>query len=188
MLAGWRNGLRWEEMQQAIVHGVSLAMPAIFILLTVGAVIGSWILSGTVPTLIYYGLLLLHPAVFYPAACLICALVGLAIHTFFDGVAIASGFLASTNIGFLIFFAVLLHKIPEGFTVNQTVSRIADPENGINALNALIEVFNGINALRQHVTADVRIHGVILNGGLDGLEILLARRAPSQQDGDYSTL
>jgi len=41
----------------------------------------------------------------------------------------------------------------------------ADPENGINALNALIEVFNGINALRQHVTSDVRIHGVILDGG-----------------------
>jgi zinc transporter ZupT len=47
----------------------------------------------------------------------ISALVGLAIHTFFDGVAIASAFLASTSMGFLIFFAVLLHKIPEGFTV-----------------------------------------------------------------------
>jgi amidohydrolase len=41
----------------------------------------------------------------------------------------------------------------------------ADPENGVNALNALIEVFNGINALRQHVTPDVRLHGVILDGG-----------------------
>jgi amidohydrolase len=41
----------------------------------------------------------------------------------------------------------------------------ADPENGVNALNALIEVFNGVNALRQHVTPDVRIHGVILDGG-----------------------
>lgn len=40
-----------------------------------------------------------------------------------------------------------------------------DPENGVNALNALIEVFNGINALRQHVTPDVRLHGVILDGG-----------------------
>jgi ZIP family zinc transporter/zinc and cadmium transporter len=47
----------------------------------------------------------------------ISALVGLAIHTFFDGVAIAAAFLASPTMGFLIFFAVLLHKIPEGFTV-----------------------------------------------------------------------
>jgi zinc and cadmium transporter len=47
----------------------------------------------------------------------ISALVGLAIHTFFDGVAIAAAFLASPTMGFLIFVAVLLHKIPEGFTV-----------------------------------------------------------------------
>jgi amidohydrolase len=41
----------------------------------------------------------------------------------------------------------------------------ADPQNGINALNALIETFNGINALRQHVTSDARIHGIITHGG-----------------------
>ncbi len=39
------------------------------------------------------------------------------------------------------------------------------PEKGINALNALIEVFNSINALRQHLTSDVKIHGIITNGG-----------------------
>ena len=45
------------------------------------------------------------------------ALVGLSTHTFFDGVSIASGFLVSVPLGLLIFFAVALHKIPEGFTV-----------------------------------------------------------------------
>lgn len=45
------------------------------------------------------------------------ALVGLSIHTFFDGVSIASGFLVSVPLGMLIFFAVFLHKFPEGFTV-----------------------------------------------------------------------
>ena len=44
-------------------------------------------------------------------------LIGLTIHTFFDGVAIASGFLVSNWLGWLIFLAVFLHKIPEGFTV-----------------------------------------------------------------------
>ena len=47
----------------------------------------------------------------------ISALIGLSTHTFFDGVSIASGFLLSVPLGLLIFFAVLLHKIPEGFTV-----------------------------------------------------------------------
>ena len=45
------------------------------------------------------------------------ALVGLSIHTFFDGVSIASGFLVSVPLGFLIFCAVVLHKMPEGVTV-----------------------------------------------------------------------
>ena len=44
-------------------------------------------------------------------------LMGLIIHTFFDGIAIASGFLVSNWLGWIIFFAVFLHKIPEGFTV-----------------------------------------------------------------------
>ena len=44
-------------------------------------------------------------------------LLGLIIHTFFDGIAIASGFLLSTWLGWIVFMAVFLHKIPEGFTV-----------------------------------------------------------------------
>jgi zinc transporter ZupT len=58
-----------------------------------------------------------HDDVMVNPAVSISALFGLAIHTFFDGVSIASGFLVSAPLGFLIFFAVLLHKIPEGFTV-----------------------------------------------------------------------
>ena len=54
---------------------------------------------------------LVHPAVGY------LGLAGLCIHTFFDGVAIASGFLVSRPLGFILFGAVLLHKLPEGFAV-----------------------------------------------------------------------
>lgn len=78
-IIGVRNGLDWGELQHSLVHGISLAIVPIFILLAVGGLIGTWILSGTVPTLIVYGLQLLHPSFFYPAACLICAIVALAI-------------------------------------------------------------------------------------------------------------
>lgn len=78
-LIGLRLGLKWSDIQEAMVHGVSLGTSAIFILLAVGALIGTWILAGTVPTLIDYGLVLLHPSVFYAASCLVCALVALAI-------------------------------------------------------------------------------------------------------------
>ena len=78
-LIGLRNGLGWEEIEEALVRGVSVSVGAILILLAVGALIGSWLLSGTVPTLIVYGMKLLHPSYFYPAACLICAVTSLAI-------------------------------------------------------------------------------------------------------------
>jgi len=78
-LVGWRNGLGWDELQAGIVHGVGLAIGAIFILLAVGALIGSWILAGIVPTLIHYGLMVLDPNWFYPAAALLCAVVAMTI-------------------------------------------------------------------------------------------------------------
>lgn len=75
---GLRNGRRWADIEAGITGGISAAMGAILILLVVGSVIGTWILAGIVPTMIYYGLLTLAPSVFYVAACLICAVAALA--------------------------------------------------------------------------------------------------------------
>ncbi len=75
---GVRNGYTWKELEKGIVHGISLSTGAVLILLMVGALIGTWILSGTVPTLIYYGLGVLSPTWFYAAAVVICAIVALA--------------------------------------------------------------------------------------------------------------
>lgn len=78
IIVGMRNGYPWKEIERGIVHGISLSMGAVLILLVVGSVIGTWILSGVVPTMIYYGLLILKPSVFYAAACVICGMVALA--------------------------------------------------------------------------------------------------------------
>lgn len=73
-----KNGHRWKDIQKAIVAGISTAMGAIMILLSVGGLIGTWLMAGTVPSLIYFGLELLHPQFFYATACLICAIASLA--------------------------------------------------------------------------------------------------------------
>ena len=78
VILGLRNGYTWKEMERGMVNGISLAMGALLILLAVGSLIGTWILAGTVPTMIYYGLQILTPAIFFPAAAVICALVSLA--------------------------------------------------------------------------------------------------------------
>jgi Na+:H+ antiporter, NhaC family len=73
-----KNGHSWTNVQQAIVDGIGTAMGAILILLSVGALIGAWLISGTVPSLIYYGLDLLDPRYFFVATCLICSITSLA--------------------------------------------------------------------------------------------------------------
>lgn len=78
-IIGWKNGLSWTEIESSIVAGITVALKPILILFCVGLLIGSWIMSGTVPTMIYYSLLILDPAIFYAASCLICGLIALSI-------------------------------------------------------------------------------------------------------------
>jgi NhaC family Na+:H+ antiporter len=75
-LVAFKNGYTVASVRDAAVGGVSSAMGAIFILLAVGALIGTWNLSGTIPTLVSYGLWLLRPAIFFATVALVCALVG----------------------------------------------------------------------------------------------------------------
>lgn len=78
-LVGWNNGRSWLEIEESIILGITVAIKPLLILFCVGSLIGSWILSGTVPTMIYYSLLILDPSIFYSASCIICALIALSI-------------------------------------------------------------------------------------------------------------
>ena len=78
-LVGLHRGLVWEDIQEALVSGIKVGMGPILILLAVGALIGSWILSGTVPAMIYHGVALLDPGLFYAASAVICALASISI-------------------------------------------------------------------------------------------------------------
>jgi NhaC family Na+:H+ antiporter len=72
---GLKNGNSWDDMGKGVVKSISQAMGAIFILLAVGALIGTWVMSGTVTTMIYYGLELLSPKIFYPTVVIVSAIV-----------------------------------------------------------------------------------------------------------------
>ncbi len=72
---------RWEEMQQGIIDSIHRAMPAILIMLCVGILIGSWMASGTIPMIIYYGLKLISPKFFLVTACLVTSITALAAGT-----------------------------------------------------------------------------------------------------------
>lgn len=71
--------LGYQDIESRAIKSIILAMEAVLILLTVGCLIGLWILSGIVPTMIYYGIQLFTPVIFLPAACIICSIVSLAV-------------------------------------------------------------------------------------------------------------
>lgn len=75
----WRHGHSIDDLRDAAVGSVTAGLPAIFILLSVGALIGTWALGGTLIAMVYYGLKLLSPDYFYPTACLICLVVAVSI-------------------------------------------------------------------------------------------------------------
>ena len=67
----------WRDIQEGMVHGISLAMGAILILMVIGTMIGTWILGGIVPSMIYYGLKILSPGIFLIASLIVCSIVSL---------------------------------------------------------------------------------------------------------------
>ena len=78
-LVAMKNGHSWAEVETAAQGSLASVTSAILILLSVGALIGVWNLSGTIPTLVYYGIELLSPNVFYVATALICGVVAMSI-------------------------------------------------------------------------------------------------------------
>ncbi len=72
------SGKQWETLYNGIIESIRSALGAVLILLLIGALAGTWLISGVIPAMVYYGLELLNPTVFLFASCIICAIVSLA--------------------------------------------------------------------------------------------------------------
>ncbi|CAN5810067.1 ZIP family metal transporter [soil metagenome] len=96
----------------------------------------------------------------------VSALLGLLLHTFFDGVAIASGFQIDTALGLLVFTAILLHKIPEGVTVASVM--LASGNSSARALGGvmLLGVFTILGVLLTAWVGPLARHGLALSAGV----------------------
>lgn len=72
------NRVTWHDIQRKILQTINSAMPAILILLLIGALSGAWMVSGVIPAMIYYGVDIMHPSYFLLASVILCAIVSLA--------------------------------------------------------------------------------------------------------------
>ena len=75
LIAMLYSKVRWKAIELAMINNISGVATALIILLIIGALSGSWMISGVVPTLIYYGMQIIHPSFFLTSTCIICAIV-----------------------------------------------------------------------------------------------------------------
>jgi len=128
-IVGLKNGYSWDDIEQGIVKGISRSLGAILILLAVGSLIGTWMLAGTVPTLIYYGLDLLNPSMFYAASCLICAIVAMSIGSSWTTAATVGVALMGVSIGMGMSEAITAGAIISGAYFGDKISPLSETTN-----------------------------------------------------------
>ena len=128
-IIGLKNGYTWTEIEQGIVKGISMSLGACLILLTVGSLIGTWMLAGTVPTLIYYGLELLNPSFFYAAACLICAVVAMSIGSSWTTAATVGVALIGVATGMDMSLATTAGAVVSGAYFGDKISPLSETTN-----------------------------------------------------------
>ncbi len=128
-LVGMYLGLTWVDIREGIFHVVHVALPSVSVLITVGMIIGVWIASGTVPTIIYYGLKALSPEIFLAAGMIICAVVSVSLGTSWGSVGTVGLALMGIGEGFDIPMYWTAGAVVSGAFFGDKVSPLSDTTN-----------------------------------------------------------
>ncbi len=139
----WRVGLRWKDLEEGITDRLATAMPAIFIILTVGMIVGSWMYSGTVPALIYYGLKFLSPSYFLISAFLISAITSVATGTAWGSASTAGIALMAIGLHMDIPAGMAAGAIISGAVFGDKMSPLSDTTN-LASLVTRVNIFSHI--------------------------------------------
>ena len=174
IIAITRLGYSWKDIEEGIISSISGTMQAIIILAIIGMIIGTWILGGIVPTLIYYGLKILSPSVFLVAACLLCCVVSLATGSSWTTAGTVGIALMGVAAGLGVPGPMAAGAIISGAYFGDKMSPLSDTTN-------LAPAMAGAN-LFDHVRHMVYTTGVSLLIALVGFAILGFRFAGSTLD------
>lgn len=122
-------GFDWKFIERSMVEGITNALSSLIILIVVGILVGVWILSGVVPSMIYYGMKLLSPSVFLIAAVLICSITSLATGTSWGTVGTMGLALIGIAIGLGIPAPLAAGAIISGAYFGDKMSPLSDTTN-----------------------------------------------------------
>lgn len=143
MVIGFKNGHPWKHIEEAIRNGLAKSINALFILLMVGSLIGTWILSGTVPTMIYYGLQAINPDIFYFTAVILCAVTSLCIGSSWSTAGTIGVGLMGISFGLGLSPAITAGAIISGAYFGDKLSPLSDTTNLASAATET-EIFEHI--------------------------------------------
>lgn len=152
----------WKEIQDGMVHGITLAMSAILILMVVGTMIGTWILGGVVPTMIFYGLKVLSPGIFLIATLIICSIVSLGTGSSWSTAGTVGVALIGVGQGLGIPVAMVAGAIISGAYFGDKMSPLSDTTNLAPAV-AGTDLFSHIRHM-VYTTAPGYVLSIILYG------------------------
>ncbi|MBM7714869.1 Na+/H+ antiporter NhaC [Siminovitchia sp. FSL H7-0308] len=126
MLVGLKIGYTYSDLQDGILKGIHNGLEAVLVLITVGALIGTWIAGGIVPSIIYYGLTIINPTIFLFAAFVICTLTSLATGTSFGTAGTAGIAMMGIGHSFGIPIALVAGAVISGAYVGDKMSPLSD--------------------------------------------------------------
>ncbi|WP_240549095.1 Na+/H+ antiporter NhaC [Billgrantia antri] len=126
MALGVRLKISYESMQSGLINGIHNGMEAVLVLTTVGALIGTWIAGGIVPSIIYYGLSVMNPQIFLFAAFIICALTSLSTGTSFGTAGTAGVAMMGIGHSFGIPLPLVAGAVISGAYVGDKMSPLSD--------------------------------------------------------------
>ncbi|MFD4838963.1 Na+/H+ antiporter NhaC family protein [Achromobacter sp. NPDC058515] len=129
VVIAWRRGHSLGSLHAAAIESVSSGIGAIFILLAVGSLIGTWALSGTLMAMVYYGMQLLSPAYFYVTAAAICAVVSFCIGSSWTVVGTIGIGLMGIALNIEMDPAITAGAVISGAYFGDTVSPLSDSAN-----------------------------------------------------------
>lgn len=156
LIVGLKNGHLWLDLEKGIIEGISMSLSAVMILLAVGALIGAFILSGTVPAMIYLGLKLLDPGIFYAATCLICCIVSISIGSSWTTAGTVGVALIGVSQSMGLSPAITAGAIISGAYFGDKISPLSDTTNLAPAV-AGTELFTHIRHLLWTTTPSILI-------------------------------
>lgn len=156
----FRVGLSWEDLQDGITKRLATAMPAIYIIFSVGILIGTWIFSGTVPALIYYGLELINPTYFLVTAFIITAVTSVATGTAWGSVGTAGIALIAIASEMNIPTGMVAGVVIAGGVFGDKMSPLSDTTN-LAALVTKVNIFKHIQHM-MWTTIPASIIGLIV--------------------------